>query len=1359
MRWALALLLAGVLLVVLALVAVTLARPTIDVDRWRSDAERELSAVLGRAVTVGHAELRWGLTPRVTLRDLRIANALGFSNEPFLAVDTAVLEVDPAAALRAHYTVREARLVGVRLSLESFDTDGKRAARNNWTLKPKSQTAQPKGFLSALPLDTLARLVVEEAQITDLQLRRLVNGREKPLWRLPRATLRAPEDQPLVFEAEGGCKPDGCGVQVEAAALSELGAISRGERTDWPVRLNARSGARVLAFQGVLRADSLVGQLAAAVPQARQDLAQWGVKLGRDEAQAQPLSAGLAADLSLTTEVLEIRNFTATFGSAVATGQWRTQFGARPKVDAAIQVNGLDDTLETLLNPRGSAAPSPKATAVKPQGLRRLYDSLSAVEIDFDFLQRVDARLNVAVPRFHALGVEADAVQLTAQLQAGALRAPLSFSLWGTPFEAILGATGGTLTSARLNVQTRQVDVGLLARRALGSGRVNGSADQLVLELGAQGHRLSQWVRSLDVLVLLTNARLQDAADPSRRAEVRQLAVRWAGEQALAGSLNAQVMGHPLQATLAGNALDDLLRNERLSVSLTMRSDDITLDASASVSALGQAKWSLQALWVDLQVPRAAAVAGWFGLNTRADRPLSLRALMLARPDALTLPMQLQIGKTTVSATLTQPQGASASLPSLAIHVPQLHVDDIDALIPTPQEPMAVPPQPPAPAAAGIPARATPRDANPPRRWALADGLFSVQVDNVAGSRVPLTGLRFAGQLRAGQMPPSPLVATVDRKPLTGAIGLDLRASEPQVAVWLRAEQPDMASLARRLALNPPFELAFDEMTLQLQVQAARLADWPAKAQVLAAVNGGRFALRDAALARSYSAAIEQGVLSVRPAEPVRFSLAARANGQTATLTLQSASLPVLLNTADPVPLIVRADLGSHWVELDARAARTSPALSRTALPPLSVRLKAGGQQLSELDRAVGVALPPWGPWSLESAVSSQPGEHRLRGLQLQVGSSRVSGSASWIQRAATAGSVASKPLLEVDLHSNRIALADFPLGTWSPVQAPAASTGLATPAPATTPRPVRNTGVAQQAARAADAGNALLAAGTLEQQDVRISLRLDNLVFGGNGPERDQRLGAGALTAQVINGNLIVGPAMVSLPGGTASLDLRFLKVGESRNAQFALEVPRFDYSSLARWYAPQALRDSRGEVSLSVQASATVAELAQLPAQGNGHVRARLYPKSLSSQRIDIWAVNLLTALLPAVDPSGGPQVNCAVADWQLAGGRLRHQRLALDTTGMRVTGEGQIDLLAPAGGDAFALRFQPQAKEAQFFSLATPVSVSGPLLQPKVGVAVSDVAATALRLATSFVWVPLQKLAGRSLPADGADLCGAR
>ena len=141
------------------------------------------------------------------------------------------------------------------------------------------------------------------------------------------------------------------------------------------------------------------------------------------------------------------------------------------------------------------------------------------------------------------------------------------------------------------------------------------------------------------------------------------------------------------------------------------------------------------------------------------------------------------------------------------------------------------------------------------------------------------------------------------------------------------------------------------------------------------------------------------------------------------------------------------------------------------------------------------------------------------------------------------------------------------------------------------------------------------------------------------------------------------------------------------------------------------------------------------------------------MQSGVFDMWAVNLLVALVPVVDPGKASKVNCAIGRFELNDGKLVDRTILLDTGRMRVTGKGSADF----GTETLNLRLRPQAKTAQFLSLATPVQVTGTFSNFKIGVSPGDVIETVGRIATSIIWVPLQKLAGKKIPRDGSDVCG--
>jgi uncharacterized protein involved in outer membrane biogenesis len=133
-------------------------------------------------------------------------------------------------------------------------------------------------------------------------------------------------------------------------------------------------------------------------------------------------------------------------------------------------------------------------------------------------------------------------------------------------------------------------------------------------------------------------------------------------------------------------------------------------------------------------------------------------------------------------------------------------------------------------------------------------------------------------------------------------------------------------------------------------------------------------------------------------------------------------------------------------------------------------------------------------------------------------------------------------------------------------------------------------------------------------------------------------------------------------------------------------------------------------------------------------------------------MWAVNVLTALLPTINPNNESKVNCAVGRFGLDNGKLSQRALVIDTSQMRVTGNSSVDFT----DEKLNIRLQPQAKTAQFLSLATPIEVSGSFSKFQVGVRPGDVVETVVRLATSIIWVPIKKLFSEKVPLDGSDVC---
>jgi hypothetical protein len=178
----------------------------------------------------------------------------------------------------------------------------------------------------------------------------------------------------------------------------------------------------------------------------------------------------------------------------------------------------------------------------------------------------------------------------------------------------------------------------------------------------------------------------------------------------------------------------------------------------------------------------------------------------------------------------------------------------------------------------------------------------------------------------------------------------------------------------------------------------------------------------------------------------------------------------------------------------------------------------------------------------------------------------------------------------------------------------------------------------------------------------------------------------------------------------------------------------------------------DIKGQLSLDLNIDSSAPHIGDLMAYGNGHLNVMVWPENQKSGVLDLWAVNLLSGLLPAIDPSHQSKINCAIGKFQLKNGILKEKQLQIDTTKMRVTGT----LLADFKSEEIYTQLRPQAKEVQFLSLSTPVNVTGTFKNFNIGLSVGDIAETIVRLGTSVFWVPLKKLFSEKMVSDGSDIC---
>ena len=203
-------------------------------------------------------------------------------------------------------------------------------------------------------------------------------------------------------------------------------------------------------------------------------------------------------------------------------------------------------------------------------------------------------------------------------------------------------------------------------------------------------------------------------------------------------------------------------------------------------------------------------------------------------------------------------------------------------------------------------------------------------------------------------------------------------------------------------------------------------------------------------------------------------------------------------------------------------------------------------------------------------------------------------------------------------------------------------------------------------------------------------------------------------------------------------------------RPPQFAID--NLDYGILARRIDPET--EMGGLFSLNVELATHAATLDELMVHASGTIDIAIFPSEFEAGVFDLWAVNLMTAALPAIDKSHSSRINCVVALFDLHDGRLEQKSILVDTSKMSVGGRARVDFAT----EEVEVLLKPRAKKPEFFSLATPIRVKGRIRDFAIGVRFEDIIGTIVTFTTSPIHVPIRTIFGSTVPAEGWEVCEA-
>ncbi len=382
------------------------------------------------------------------------------------------------------------------------------------------------------------------------------------------------------------------------------------------------------------------------------------------------------------------------------------------------------------------------------------------------------------------------------------------------------------------------------------------------------------------------------------------------------------------------------------------------------------------------------------------------------------------------------------------------------------------------------------------------------------------------------------------------------------------------------------------------------------------------------------------------------------------------------------------------------------------------------GGRLDKLDLIYEMDLPPMGPYSAKGVFQKTGSVIEFHQVALEIGSSRLKGSWRYEERD-------KRPRLSLDLNAATLQLDDFAFDQWSPTESKKEKS-----------LDLLDKGRLAQATTLPS----ILSHQVLSEFDMLLKLEVGEVLSGKD------KLGRGSLTAVLEDSRLKVEPLKLAVPGGYFEGNLLFYpKANGTLDWKLHLNAEAFELGVIARRAKPDATLSALANIEADLSAEDASFGRPQLKV-ATGKLNLEVCPQNVDAGSLDIWATNLIWAILPSIGSGNQSKINCLIARLRLENGVMFPEMLALDTSTLRVGAEGQIDL----AGDQYDLRLTPFPKRPQMFSMELPVGVKGTLDAPKIETGSLASVRALGRIAANSVLFPVKFIVDERLPEDGSDFC---
>lgn len=1296
--------LAGIL-VIFPLALFTAGIP-VSLSLFREKVEAAASEALRQEVRIeGPIRARLHQYPRISVEGFVIANPRGWEGDvaQVARLDSFEARISIRDLLQKRIVIPEIAVDGLELSLEENDE-----GRSNWNSLRKQLAGDPESSNSGgYQLIALEEINVSDASISHQSEEQSESG----TLTLSTLTGSIREGEPMLFGAFGTLREEPFDVAIESGSLRRF----LDEDRDWPLQISGNhlgirfscSGVRMESPEaGYLDFDLQIEnytKLEAALRTQIPDLGAIAVTGRLHDARSGFLVQNLKGTVHETA-----------FEGSLKVDRTRPL----PHVSGEVKVGFIETDVIFKKNPKDGEAGNDDLSKLIPGEVFLPITGDVRLTVDEIINPKTSARDAILQLHMTESRIDIDAALEVANVPFTGSVAVGEFEDGSRGFEADLTGT--------------DADIGEIFRVYTGIEGAYGPVETARLQISGHGTSIIDAMKNRRVDLTIENAELiYPLSENGLKAEIDRVELHHVVGEPVERDIEGRFRGLPFTAHIAH------LKPEKAGPDLEPFVDFSCTIAGAKVRVAGDLRRDPSEpplpLSFALSGERIGALAPLTGMHPDADIPFDLKGeLFPTKEKTSAKSIDGMIGSSDIGGSVTFVAADEAPLISVEVHSEKLVLEEMIALFSK-----EAPGEDSDPNEPGVDFDAP----IVPGSLELPNVDVDLTIDELVAEVRKVTNLSIKGGVRDSKLASTPFEVTVDDSLVDGTIAFDLKGETPLIQFGVTARELDLGRLLSDLDFAKDVVAEAGELTVEADIRGQSLREILGKSDFKTTWRNTTWVLEDRNTKARLPIEIEQGTAVASRGEDLLIEIDGRLLKRPLRIDIRSNGLEAIADHERDINF-----------ELDALVAGTDFDFKGDVDLPLNemdldLVLTIASDDLSRLDEILKVDLPPIGPYILTGKFSLDEKGYLLRNFDFIVGESDLSGDLA-------INTLAKPPRVVIDFETDTIQLDDFQVRGWSafgendPELLPTRRKPVGrSPANPITGLP-SDSSLIESVEELDDSFWQLMSPEVLNSLDAEVSLNVGEVVSG-----RDH-LGLGAFHGRLEGGQVTVDKLHIDVPGGEVDASYTYHPKGDQLDSSFKLKTSEFDYGILARRVDPDT--EMAGIMNIDIEASGVNMPVdSRILSHGEGHLRFDIWPVDVEADVFDLWATNLLVAMLPKLDPSDRSEVNCIVAEFNLLDGHLLPETIVIDTTRVRAIGTGDIDMRA----GELTFRFEPIAKTPQFFNLGFPITINGEFEDFEMDFGNLGLGGMVSRFAGNTVFFPLKMLIGKRISRDGSDLRQSR